>query len=244
MVNCPLVLNAPAPDAMIRDFGASAVLYRVRFWTENFELDEEAADQVRASLYYAFRRRGIEIPYPIQAEFTKEFPVVDEAARMAEREQLLAGVDLFSPLTAAARATIASHMKSVEFGDGESIVRQGEPGHSMYIVVSGEAVVKLEDSGVELATIEDGGYFGEMSLLTGDRRTATVIARGDVALLEIDAEVFRELADVSPQAVEQVGVAAAARRVELNAARATARTSAVIEAPASFVARMRRFLRI
>jgi CRP-like cAMP-binding protein len=135
-------------------------------------------------------------------------------------------------------------MKSVDFGDGESIVRQGEPGHSMYIVVSGRAVVTLEDSGVELATIEAGGYFGEMSLLTGDPRTATVIARGDVALLEIDAEVFRELADVSPQAVEQVGVAAAARRVELNAARATARTAAVIEAPASFVARMRKFLRI
>ena len=244
MINCPLVLNAPAPDAMIRDFAASAVLYRVRFWTENFELDEEAADQVRASLYYAFRRRGIEIPYPIQAEFTKEFPVVDEAARMAEREHLLAGVDLFSPLTAAARATIASHMKSVEFGDGESIVRQGDPGHSMYIVVSGKAVVKLEDSGVELATIEAGGYFGEMSLLTGDPRTTTVTARGDVALLEIDAEVFRELADVSPQAVEHVGMAAATRRGELNAARATARTSAVIEAPASFVVRMRKFLHI
>jgi CRP-like cAMP-binding protein len=104
--------------------------------------------------------------------------------------------------------------------------------------------VTLEDSGAQVATISPGGYFGEMSLLTGDPRTATVLAKGDVSLLEIDADVFRELADASPQAVEQVGAAAAARRVELNAARATARTAAVVEAPANFLARMRRFLRV
>jgi small-conductance mechanosensitive channel/CRP-like cAMP-binding protein len=244
LANCPLVLKAPAPDAMIREFADSSIIYRVRFWTGDFELDEEAADQVRASIYYAFRRKGIEIPYPIQAEYTKEFPVVDQSARMADRERLLAGVDLFSPLNDAQRAAVAPHMRAVEYGDGEAIVRQGEAGRSMYIVVSGEAVVTLEDSGAQVATISPGGYFGEMSLLTGDPRTATVLAKGDVSLLEIDADVFRELADASPQAVEQVGAAAAARRVELNAARATARTAAVVEAPANFLARMRRFLRV
>ena len=101
--NCSLVLRAPAPDAMIHDFAASSIIYRVRFWIEDFELDEEAADQVRTSLYYGFRRRGIEIPYPIQVEYSKEEPVVDEAARAADRERLLASVDLFATLTDAQR---------------------------------------------------------------------------------------------------------------------------------------------
>jgi CRP-like cAMP-binding protein len=83
-----------------------------------------------------------------------------------------------------------------------------------------------------------------MSLLTGDPRTATVIAEGDVRVLEIDADVFRQLGDVSPHTVEQVGVAAATRRAELNAVRATAKASMTVEPPANFVARMRRFLKL
>lgn len=243
LANCPLVLKAPPPDAMIRDFADSSIVYRVRFWTDNFELDEEATDQVRASLYYAFRREGIEIPYPIQAEYTKEFPVVDEAAGAAGRERLLRGIDLFSALSDAQLSTIAASVRPLDFGDGEAIVREGEPGRSMYVVASGRVNIVLAETGRSVAVTEQGGYFGEMSLLTGDPRTASVIAMGDVRVLEIDADVFRQLGEASPQAVEQVGIAAATRRAELVAARASAKASAVAEAPASFLGRMRRFLR-
>jgi len=243
LANCPLVLKAPPPDAMIHDFADSSIIYRVRFWTDNFELDEEAADQVRSSLYYAFRREGIEIPYPIQAEYTKEFPVVDESERVAERQRLLAGVDLFTSLTDEQRATIAASMRPLDFGDGETIVREGDPGKSMYIVASGRVNIVLAATGKSVAITEKGGYFGEMSLLTGDPRTASVIAIGDVRVLEIDAEIFRQLGDVSPQAVEQVGIAAAARRAELAAARSSSTAAGMVEAPNNILARMRRFLR-
>jgi hypothetical protein len=63
-------------------------------------------------------------------------------------------------------------------------------------------------------------------------------------VLEIDAEVFRSLGAVNPQALEQVGVAAAARRVELDQARAVGTGTAVADAPATFLGRMRRFLRV
>jgi small-conductance mechanosensitive channel len=51
LADCPLVLKAPAPDAMIHDFAGSSIVYRVRFWTNDFEFDEEAMDQVRSSLF-------------------------------------------------------------------------------------------------------------------------------------------------------------------------------------------------
>ena len=242
--NCPLVLKAPSPDAMINDFAGSAIVYRVRFWTGDFELDEEAMDQVRSSLYYTFKRKAIEIPYPIQVEYSKELPVADDAAVNVERQRLLAGVDLFAGMPETDRETIAARMRSFEFADGERIVREGEPGRSMYVVASGRVHIVLESSGSRVATIEQGGYFGEMSLLTGDARTATVVAEGDVRVLEIDADVFRHLGQISPQAVEQVAVAAATRRAELNAVRANAKSPAVAEPPANFVARMRRFLKL
>ena len=122
-------------------------------------------------------------------------------------------------------------------------MRQGQPGESMFVVGSGRAVVVLEPDRREVATIEPGGYFGEMSLLTGEPRTATVVARGDTLVVEIDADLFRRLGAVSPQAVEQIGVAAVTRRTELDRVRSASPGTVVADAPASFLARMRKFLR-
>ena len=81
-------------------------------------------------------------------------------------------------------------------------------------------------------------------MLTGEPRTATVVARGDTVVFEIGVDLFRHLAATSPQAIEQVGVAAAARRIELDKVRAAGAGQAVADAPASFLGRMRRFLRL
>jgi small-conductance mechanosensitive channel/CRP-like cAMP-binding protein len=242
LANSARALKAPAPDVILASFDSSAINYRVRFWIDDFGHDEEARDEVRSAIYYAFARHGIEIPWPIQVQYEKGWDELDPAAQAGERGRLLAGVDLFAGLNDAARDEIARSVRSRTFGDGESIVRQGEPGESMFVVGSGRAAVVLEPERREVATIESGGYFGEMSLLTGEPRTATVIARGDTVVLEIGADLFRHLAETSPQAIEQVGVAAAARRIELDKVRATGAGTAVADAPATFLSRMRRFL--
>jgi small-conductance mechanosensitive channel/CRP-like cAMP-binding protein len=242
LANSARALKTPAPDVVLASFDSSAINYRIRFWIEDYERDEAARDEVRTAIYYAFARHGIEIPWPIQVQYEKAWEEQDPAAKAQERGRLLAGVDLFAGLSDEARHEIAGAIRSRTFGDGESIVRQGEPGESMFIIGSGRAVVVLEPDRREVATIERGGYFGEMSLLTGEPRTATVIARGDTVVLEIGAELFRHLAATSPQAIERVGVAAAARRIELDKVRATGTGPAVADAPASFLSRMRRFL--
>jgi len=244
LANSARALKTPAPDVVLAAFDSSAINYRVRFWIEDYERDEAARDEVRSAIYYAFARHGIEIPWPIQVQYEKAWDEPDPAAQAHDRGRLLGGVDLFAGLNDEARHEIARSLRSRTFGDGESIVRQGEPGESMFIVGSGRAVVVLEPDRREVATIETGGYFGEMSLLTGEPRTATVIARGDTVVLEIGADLFRHLAGTSPQAIEQVAVAAAARRIELDNVRATGAASAVADAPASLLSRMRRFLRL
>jgi CRP-like cAMP-binding protein len=95
-----------------------------------------------------------------------------------------------------------------------------------------------------VATIEKGGYFGEMSLLTGEPRSATVIARGEVVVLELDAELFRKFGLESPHAIEQIGIAAAGRRAELDRAKSVVGGAAVADAPSTLLARMKRFLRL
>ena len=244
MAQAPYVLKSPPPDVVIVTFADSAITYRARFWVSDYELDDEARDQVRGAIYYAFSRRGIEIPYPIQVQYDLDPPGPGESERLRARERAIAGVDLFATLDDEQRRAIAAGTATRVFGDGEVVVRQGEPGHSMYVVCSGQVAVVLEPGRQVVATIEQGGYFGEMSLLTGDPRSATVIARGDAVVLEIDAELFRKLAAESPQAVEQIGMAALTRRGELEDARVAARGAAVADAPATLLSRMKRFLRL
>ena len=238
------VLKAPAPDALLHSFDDSAVTYRVRFWIEDYEYDDEARDEVRTAIFYAFGRRGIEIPWPIQVGYAREWPEPDAAAKQKERERIVAGVDLFSQLTEAQRRNIAAATTMRTFGNGEAVVRQGAPGQSMFIVCSGEVAVQLEPEHREVARIARGGYFGEMSLLTGEPRTASVVARGDAVILELDAEMFRSLGVADPQALERVGLAAVSRRAELNQIRETFKTVAVADAPATFLKRMKKFLRL
>jgi small-conductance mechanosensitive channel/CRP-like cAMP-binding protein len=245
--NAKFVLKLPAPDVLLVAFEASAITYRARFWINDFEKDEIAKNEVRTAIFYSFERHGIEIPWPIQVEYHRQWPGADAAQKQREREELLAGVDLLVSLTDEQRRNLAAGSVLNRFGDGDAIVRQGQPGDSMYIVCSGAAVVILEGNGPsaarhELATIETGGYFGEMSLLTGEPRSATVIASGDTSVLEIGADLFRQLAAVNPAAVEQIGVAAMTRRTELEAARAAVPGATAPEPSASFLSRMKRFL--
>ena len=244
MAQVPCVLATPAPDVLVMAFADSAVTYRARFWVTDYELDDESRDQVRAAIYYAFSRHGIEIPFPIQVQYDLDPPGPDEAAKERQREVLLKEVDLFASLTDEQRRMIALATRMRTFGDGEVIVREGQPGQSMYVVASGKVSVVVEPDRRTVASIEKGGYFGEMSLLTGDARSATVMAQGDAIVLEIDADLFRKLAVENPHAIERIGVEAITRRTELNQARNAARGVAVADAPASLLSRMKRFLRL
>jgi small-conductance mechanosensitive channel len=236
------VLKTPAPDTLLHSFDGSAITYRARFWVNDYEVDDEIRDEVRTAIFYAFGRHGIEIPWPIEVGYEREWPEPDAATKQRERERVLAGVDLFSRLNDEQRQQIAAGSSMRLFGNGEAIVRQDMPGQSMFIVCSGRAAVMLDPGNREVAVIEKGGYFGEMSLLTGEPRSASVIARGDTMVLELDADVFRALGAADPHVIEQIGVAAVTRRAELTHMRDAAQSAVTVDVPATFLGRMKKFL--
>jgi CRP-like cAMP-binding protein len=244
LAQVPRVLKTPAPDVLLHSFDGSAITYRIRFWLADYEFDDEARDEARTAIFYAFARRGIEIPWPIEVGYSRDWPEPDAAAKQQERERVLARVDLFSRLTDDQRREIAAASTIRLYGAGEVIVRQNDPGQSMFIVCSGSAAVLLEPDRRQVAVIEAGGYFGEMSLLTGDPRSASVVARGDTTVLELDAELFRALGAGDPKAVEQIGLAAVTRRAQLAHIRELTQNAAAADAPATFLGRMKKFLRL
>jgi CRP-like cAMP-binding protein len=238
----PLLMADPAPEVLVADFAASAITYRVRVWTADFAADERVRDLIRTRVYYAFRRHGVTIPYPIQVQIEQSVSAAppDEGARPASLER----VEILASLTAEHRAQLVGASRTALYSAGEVIVGEGEPGASMFVVTRGEAAVTLSHTVGELARLREGGFFGEMSLLTGDARSATVTAVTDCELIEISAEAFRGVVLAESAIVERVAAAVATRRAELERHRATRTAGSVTETPQTFVTRVRRFLRL
>ncbi|HKW01082.1 MAG TPA: cyclic nucleotide-binding domain-containing protein [Vicinamibacterales bacterium] len=233
------VLTDPAPDAMLVDFGGSAIVYRARFWIDDFERDTAISSEVRSAIYYELNRRGIEIPWPIQIQYERHETVPDPIARRQQLAAAIAKVPVLAALPAEAHEALAASTTERLFADGEAIVREGEAGRSMFIVRRGRVAITIGADHREVAVTEAGGFFGEMSLLTGDPRTATVVARGDCNVLEIDAEVFRVYVQNNPAVIEGLAEAAAARRKALAQSRAS--VPAHQTEPRSLARRMRQF---
>ena len=243
--NAPLALRDPAPEVIFHEYGASSLNFKVYFWIDDYGRDYVARDQVLTNIWYTFRRRNIEIPYPIQVEYGREEADPRTPAHLAQLASRLGALDLFHGLDDGERARLADLCVEHVYGAGERIVRQGDSGDSMFVVLQGAVRVTLEPSGQEVAVTPAGGFFGEMSMLTGDPRTASVSAVEDAVLVEIRAADFRELAVRRPALVEQVSAVVSARRQGLVQAQAVAdgaRTPAA--APQSLLSRIKAFLRV
>jgi CRP-like cAMP-binding protein len=134
---------------------------------------------------------------------------------------LLRGVELFGSLTDETRARLADGMRRLEFTAGEPIVQQGASDDALYVVQRGEIGihVEVEGSSSEVAALGPGEVFGEMSLITGEPRSATCTARTEVACYVIDRVTLQGVLDEQPEIAEHLSTTLAARQTRLDAER-------------------------
>ena len=219
----PEILDDPAPDCLPIEFGDSAILYALRYWTDNVQRDVIVEGEVRLRIWYAAQRAGLEIPFPVRTIHTIPAAAASAAAGDDEREhqdrlEALARVDLFARLDAAELELLVGDMKSQSFAAGELVIAQGDVGDSLYVIHRGEVAVGVAVDGDarEVALLKEGNFFGEMSLLTGEPRTATCRAHSDVDCWVIDHEAMRRLLRKKPKIAEDMSSMLAARQVALD----------------------------
>ena len=239
----PAIDHTRPLEVLIGHFAESAIVYRVRVWTTDFPGDDRLRDAVRSRIYYAFRRHHIVTPYPVQIHMHGRARREDDVNRPALAAALKAST-FCAGLDDTQIGEVLEVVRPVLHAAGEMIVREGDAGSSMFVIRAGEAQVMTAGHPDGLARLTAGDYFGEMSLLTGERRNATVVAATDCHLLKIDADDFRRVVAKDPAIIERVTDVMTRRRTELDRhrARTPAAVSDAAETPQTFVARARQFL--
>jgi small-conductance mechanosensitive channel/CRP-like cAMP-binding protein len=211
----PGVLSVPAPVVFLAAYEASAVAYELRYWLDDYARFLEIDSRVRERAWYQLQRRRLSIAYPVirQHQYAAgKLPVPDASAEVA------AAVDsnaLFQPLSPDERRRLAEGARFVRFTQGETIVSEGEETSSMFLIASGKAGVSIHpDSGGTrgVAALQAGQAFGEISLLTGEPRLATVRALTELELVEIDKETLAPVLKANPSLVEKLEEIILARR--------------------------------
>jgi small-conductance mechanosensitive channel/CRP-like cAMP-binding protein len=213
-LSCTHVLREPRPNVYLKEFGDWAITYELRFWIDDHNIHKDAYSEIRTNLWYALRRHDISIPYPLQGEYSHEFRQPTETAD-AVRKALRQAV-FYPCLTAPQFEEILQSAKCVTFGGGENIITQGDVAGPMYILMSGGADVLVDSSGLStcVAHIRCGDCIGEVSVLTGDPRSATVRATTDCQAVEVSKATLAPVAASSPEFLEALSDLLAQRRLQ------------------------------
>lgn len=219
----PYVRAEPPPDCILRAFNDDACTYSCRYWIDDFQRDDLLDGGTRSAIWYALHRAGMEIPFPSRninvTELNEDRAQRKQDEEYARRVDALSRVDVFRALDAEKIDRLARRMRHVVFGPDEVILRQGDPGDSLYVVRGGKVAVQVGVLGAykEVATLSEGQFFGEMSLMTGESRSATVVAKTDVECYIVDKEAFQEILEEKPELAGIISDILSKRQVLLGA---------------------------
>jgi small-conductance mechanosensitive channel/CRP-like cAMP-binding protein len=210
------VLANPPVKVFLVDFADHAVTYEIKFYMGNHARINEINDAVRTNVWYELKRQRITIPFPIQTLYVERRTPKLVDGDDAEARVILRGEPLFSCLSEAQIGHLVKQARLNHFGRGERVIEEGAEGDSMFVLLRGTAKVSVSKNGsvIPVATLQSGDCFGEMSLLTGERRTATVHAEGDCYVMEISKPIMAEVLRESPDCLNQLSEVLAKRKIE------------------------------
>jgi small-conductance mechanosensitive channel len=211
---------------LARDNRDSFGYYAVRYWLTDLSRDDPTSSLVRERIYAALKRANLPLAIPAHAMFVSQ----DDTQHRQEKKQkeldsrlhALASIELFCHLSADEQRILAVSASLAPFAPHEVITRQGATAHWLYVLLKGRASVRvLTDEGEDrqVACLDAPNFFGEMAVMTGQPREATVIAESDVECLRVDRNDFVGIIKNRPEIAHGISEVLAKRRVELAAVR-------------------------
>jgi CRP-like cAMP-binding protein len=146
---------------------------------------------------------------PVQTLFINQRSEADASQEwekeLMQRIVALRQLELFRSLTEEELELLAPKLMPAPFGRGEVLTHQGAEGHWLYMIQSGTVSVQVQNESGQIREVNQlhaGDFFGEMSLLTGAQRTATIVAVNDVFCYQLDKQTFQEIIQHRPDLAE------------------------------------------
>jgi small-conductance mechanosensitive channel/CRP-like cAMP-binding protein len=246
-LSIPNVARTPAPSCVLKRFEEGNLLYQLRYFLTDLLEDDLTDSMVRVHLFASLQRAGIRVAEP---QRTVHAVARDQAhaetvrrRELTRRLQALTSVPPFAALAEDDKADIAERLQYAPFARGDVITKQGNKAEWLYILAFGEAEVLYEPPGrapQPIGTLRAGEFFGEMALLTGDARAATVVAKTDVECYRLDRASFQELLARKSQIADEIRRVMGGRRGDLDSARQAFTVAPTAEAEVRLVSRLRR----
>jgi small-conductance mechanosensitive channel len=208
------------PIVRIRNLGENGIEWEIKYWLENYARYNDTDALVRQLVWYAFQREGITFNFPTRTlHLERRKTLAETRSETTEIYARLSEIEIFEPLTDAETMKLADATMRRVFAPGETIIRMGDAGETMFVINRGSVKIQIPEGNEmrTLTTLGEGRFFGEMALLTGAPRTATVIAAEETEVFEIGHAPVKNLFDSNPYLVEALSKAVAERRAVLNA---------------------------
>jgi CRP-like cAMP-binding protein len=233
------ILADPVPLVRLQSFAESSIDYQLKFFLADYSDRDAVRDRVFSRTWYAVTREGFSFPFPHRQIIETQsappfvFPIEVVASGVGK-------VELFSMLDVDEVRQLAEKARVRVFGPGEIVVRQNDGGDSLFFVLKGRLQALVNE--IKVGELDEGGVFGEMSLLTGEPRKATVAAESQVILAELSREIIEPLIRRKPEIMEALGAILAHREiVNEKSLREADRAMAEVRKCAEYVQRLKRF---
>ena len=203
----------PPPLVQLANLTPKAIDYRLTYSIDDFETAPEARSEVARRVWLHLAWAGIRMDdAPVAAPGT----AASEPERVAALAKALAGVALHATLSDEERQQIAARSQRRAVAAGSTLVSQGQTGDSMFLISEGVLVVVVKNPGAvvetEVVRLGPGDYFGEMSLLTGAARSATVRALTDAVVHEVAKADLAPIMIARPSLATELGRVLATRQ--------------------------------
>jgi small-conductance mechanosensitive channel/CRP-like cAMP-binding protein len=190
-----LLANRPS-DVVVEGIDESGVSYALRFWVPDYGSEILCRDAVAAAMLNALHHADLPVAVPRRSMVSLRQARLDpEGGELCSR--MLRTIDLFQAFTPAELEDLACRMMRRCVPSGAAVFRQGDPGASLFLLTEGvlevRASVPTTPTPVILDRMRPGDIFGEMALLTGEPRSATVVALCEAVVFELSDEVLRPI---------------------------------------------------
>ncbi len=178
---------------LLMEYGSSSINYRIIFGVKNYFEKRLAIDEIYSSIWYQFKNFDIEIPFPIRTV------IMQKKHAPIQRPEVISALkcnEIFKNSRIDILNFLATYGNVLYYNVGEEVVREGEVGNTMFIIVSGEFDVTRK--GKMVAKLKEGDFFGEVALISDSRRNASVICINEGQVLEIDRMLFKLILEKDP----------------------------------------------